>query len=63
MLFRRRTAAQSNLASSQRGNLSIWYGKIRMLDAEGYSHEIIATYEMWLEFRRLPSGAMTNMPM
>jgi methionyl-tRNA formyltransferase len=53
VLFSRRTPAQSNLASCPEGDLSSWYNKIRMLDAEGYPNAFLEAHGMRLEFRRV----------
>ncbi len=53
VLIRRHNPAKSNLASCPEGDLSFWYDQIRMLDAEGYIHEISEAHGMRLEFRRM----------
>ncbi len=53
VLFGRRTPAQSNLCDSPAGDLTAWYDKIRMLDAEGYPHAFLEANGMRLEFRRV----------
>jgi methionyl-tRNA formyltransferase len=53
VVFKRRTPAQSNLASCPEGDLSAWYDQIRMLDAEGYPHAFLEIHGMRLELRRV----------
>lgn len=53
VLFARRTAAQSNLSDCSEGELTSWYDKIRMLDAEGYPHAFLEAHGMRLELRRV----------
>ena len=53
VLFSRRTPCQSNLVICSKGDLSSWYDKIRMLDAEGYPHAFLEAHGMRLEFRRV----------
>lgn len=53
VVFSRRTAAQSNLSDCSEGELSSWYDKIRMLDAEGYPHAFLEAHGMRLELRRV----------
>jgi len=53
VLFTRRKAAQSNLASCPEGDLIAWYDQIRMLDAEGYPHAFLEIHGMRLELRRV----------
>jgi methionyl-tRNA formyltransferase len=53
VLFSRRTPAQSNLSDCSEGDLSAWYDKIRMLDAEGYPHAFLEVHGMRLELRRV----------
>ena len=51
--FKRRTPAESNLATCTKGDISSWFEQIRMLDAEGYPHAFLEVHGMRLEFRRV----------
>jgi len=53
VIFSRRTPIQSDLTHCPEGELTDWYDKIRMLDAEGYPHAFLEAHGMRLEFRRV----------